>query len=164
MFPGEVITTEKDARRWVQAVKKKGAEGVKLRGGTSDAIIAVYDETRRLGMGTASHHDQTGVYHVNALDSARAGLNSMEHWYGLPEALFENRTIQDYPPDYNYADEQWRFGQAGRLWQQADLILVRGNPVANFKLLYGTGSALSLRCTITRVGSSRHQRRGNKTQ
>ena len=27
--------------------------------------------------------------------------------------------IQDYPLDYNYANEQDRFGQAGRLWQQA---------------------------------------------
>jgi hypothetical protein len=46
-------------------------------------------------------------------------LSSLEHWYGLPEALFEGQTIQDYPPDYNYSDEQWRFGQAGRLWRQA---------------------------------------------
>ena len=43
----------------------------------------------------------------------------MEHWYGLPEALFEDRTVQDYPLDYNYLDEQHRFGQAGRLWRQA---------------------------------------------
>ena len=35
------------------------------------------------------------------------GLDSMEHWYGLP-SLFTDRTIQDYPVDYNYADEQWR--------------------------------------------------------
>jgi hypothetical protein len=70
-------------------------------------------------MGTSHHHDQTAVYKVNALDSARMGLDSMEHWYGLPEALFTDRTIQDYPPDYNYSDEQWRFSQAGRLWQQA---------------------------------------------
>ncbi len=119
MFPGTTITNEKDAIRWVRAVKKKGADGIKLRGGTEEAINAVYKETRRLEMGTANHHDQMGVYHVNALDSARSGLDSMEHWYGLPEALFENRTIQNYPPDYNYSDEQWRFGQAGRLWRQA---------------------------------------------
>ena len=43
----------------------------------------------------------------------------MEHWYGLPEALFDDRTVQDYPLDYNYADESHRFGQAGRLWKQA---------------------------------------------
>ena len=43
----------------------------------------------------------------------------MEHWYGLPEALFDERTIQDYPANYNYNDEQHRFGEAGRLWAQA---------------------------------------------
>ena len=56
---------------------------------------------------------------MNVLDSARLGLDSMEHWYGLPEAMFEDRTIQHYPADYNYADEQWRFGEAGNLWQQS---------------------------------------------
>ena len=68
---------------------------------------------------TANHHDQNGVYHMNVLDSARFGLDSMEHWYGLPEAMFVDRTIQDYPADYNYSDEQWRFGEAGNLWLQA---------------------------------------------
>ena len=65
------------------------------------------------------HHAQLAVTRWNVLDSARAGLTSMEHWYGLPEALFEDRTIQDYPADYNYLNEQDRFGEAGRLWKQA---------------------------------------------
>jgi hypothetical protein len=43
----------------------------------------------------------------------------MEHWYGLPEALFEDKTIQNYPLDYNYANEQNRFEEAGKLWKQA---------------------------------------------
>ena len=43
----------------------------------------------------------------------------MEHWYGLPEALFEDRTVQDYPLDYNYQNEQNRFEEAGKLWRQA---------------------------------------------
>jgi hypothetical protein len=43
----------------------------------------------------------------------------MEHWYGLPEALFEDRTVQDYPVNYNYNNEQDRFEEAGKLWQQA---------------------------------------------
>jgi len=119
MFPGSQVVDASEARKWVRAVVKKGALGVKLRGGTREALIAVYDEAKKLGIGTASHHDQNGVYHVNALDSARAGLDSMEHWYGLPEALFTDRRIQNYPPDYNYADEQWRFSEAGRLWEQA---------------------------------------------
>jgi hypothetical protein len=53
------------------------------------------------------------------LTTARWGLTTMEHWYGLPEALFDGQTVQDYPPDYNYLDEQHRFGEAGKLWAQA---------------------------------------------
>lgn len=119
MFPGSTITDPEAARAWVRAVERKGADGVKLRGGRGDALEAVMAEARRLQMQTSHHHDQTAVYQVNVLTSARLGLDSMEHWYGLPEALFTDRTIQDYPPDYNYSDEQWRFGQAGRLWRQA---------------------------------------------
>ncbi len=124
MFPGTAVaefevSSDEAARKWVRAVKKRGAKGVKLRGGTVEALAAVYDEAQKLGMGTASHHDQNGVYHMDALDSARLGLDSMEHWYGLPEAMFTDRTIQDYPADYNYSDEQWRFGEAGTLWKQS---------------------------------------------
>ena len=49
----------------------------------------------------------------------QGGLTTMEHWYGLPEALFEDRTVQNYPLDYNYQNEQHRFGEAGKLWKQA---------------------------------------------
>ena len=43
----------------------------------------------------------------------------MEHWYGLPEALFVDKTIQNYPPQYNYQNETNRFEEAGKLWKQA---------------------------------------------
>ena len=43
----------------------------------------------------------------------------MEHWYGLPEAMLKDNTIQDYSPAYNYQDEQDRFSEAGQLWKQA---------------------------------------------
>ena len=126
MFPGQGlgaldITLAEGARDWVRAVKRRGAKGIKLRGGTREALAAIYDEAQKLDLGTMSHHDQNGVYHMNVLDSARLGLDSMEHWYGLPEAMFTDRTIQDYPADYNYADEQWRFSEAGRLWLQTAL-------------------------------------------
>jgi hypothetical protein len=55
----------------------------------------------------------------NVLNSARAGMTSMEHWYGLPEALFTDKTVQDYPLNYNYSNEQDRFEEAGKLWKQA---------------------------------------------
>jgi len=43
----------------------------------------------------------------------------MEHWYGLPESMLDNKTIQNYPLNYNYSNEQHRFEEAGKLWKQA---------------------------------------------
>jgi len=107
------------ARAWVRAVHDRGADGLKFFGAPPGIIAAAIDEAKKLGMKTAFHHAQTDVTRVNVLDSARMGLDSMEHWYGLPEALFDDRRIQDYPADYNYNNEQDRFGEAGRLWAQA---------------------------------------------
>ena len=118
MFPERHASPEA-AREWVRAVREKGADGVKFRGAPPDLFAAAIDEAQKLGMKTASHHAQVSVTQVNVLDSARLGLDSMEHWYGLPEAMFEDRVVQDYPHDYNYNNEQDRFGEAGRLWLQA---------------------------------------------
>ncbi len=116
-FPGEM--TPKEARAWVKDVARSGADGIKFIGAPPDVMVAALDEAEKRGLKTAMHHAQLAVTRWNVLDSARAGLTSMEHWYGLPEALFEDRVIQDYPLDYNYMNEQDRFGQAGRLWAQA---------------------------------------------
>jgi hypothetical protein len=115
----EPFTTPEEARAWVRSVAKKGAEGLKFFGARPDLMRAAIEEAKKLGLRTACHHAQLYVSRVNVLDSARWGLTSMEHWYGLPEALFVDRTIQNYPVDYNYADEADRFGEAGRLWKQA---------------------------------------------
>ncbi len=113
------IETPEQARRWVREVAAAGARGVKFFGATPQVMQAALEEIGRLDLGAAMHHAQLDVARWNVLDSARAGMTTMEHWYGLPEALFEDRVIQDYPPDYNYANEQHRFGAAGRLWLQA---------------------------------------------
>jgi imidazolonepropionase-like amidohydrolase len=113
------ISTPEGARAWVNEIAKQGANGVKILGLSPDIMAATIDEARKLGLRTACHHAQLNVAWLNALDSARMGLTSMEHWYGLPEALFTDRTIQDFRLDYNYNDESHRFGEAGRLWKQA---------------------------------------------
>ena len=118
LFP-EQIATPDAARKWVRAVKKKGADGVKFLGAAPELVKAAINEAKNLGMKTTQHHSQVSVTRLNVLDTARMGLDSMEHWYGLPEAMFEDRIVQDYPYDYNYNNEQDRFGQAGRLWLQA---------------------------------------------
>lgn len=113
------ISTPEMARTWVKANAKRGADGIKFFGAEPDIMAAALDENKKLGLGSACHHAQLSVARWNVLHSARAGLTSMEHWYGLPEALFEDRTVQDYPLDYNYQNEQDRFEAAGELWAQA---------------------------------------------
>jgi len=113
------ISTPEMARKWVRANAAKGADGIKFFGAEPEIMAAALDENKKLGKGSACHHAQLSVARWNVLHSARAGLTSMEHWYGLPEALFEDRTVQDYPLDYNYQNEQHRFEEAGKLWKQA---------------------------------------------
>ena len=113
------IDSPEAAREYVRWAADQGADGFKLGSYDPDIMAALIDEARQHGLGTQAHLAQTGVARMNVLDAARLGLGSMEHWYGLPEALFDDRTVQDYPFDYNYNDEYHRFGQAGRLWKQA---------------------------------------------
>ncbi len=113
------ISTPEQAREWVRANAKKGADGIKFFGAEPEIMAAALDENKKLGLGSACHHAQMSVARWNVLHSARAGLTSMEHWYGLPEALFDDRTVQDFPLDYNYQNEQDRFENAGKLWAQA---------------------------------------------
>jgi imidazolonepropionase-like amidohydrolase len=113
------ITTPELAREYVRWAAAKGVDGFKLTAYDPEIMAALIDEAKKHGLGTAAHLAQTGVARMNALDAARLGLTTLEHWYGLPEALLADRTVQDFPPDYNYNDEQHRFGQAGRLWKQA---------------------------------------------
>jgi imidazolonepropionase-like amidohydrolase len=123
-WDGGPITTPEAARQYVRWAARKGVDGFKIisRGDPvfdPEIFGALVDEAKKHNLGTQSHLAQMGVARMNALDAARLGLGSMEHWYGLPEVLLADRTIQDYPLDYNYNDEQHRFGQAGRLWKQA---------------------------------------------
>lgn len=117
--PETPLTKPEQARQWVRDMKAKGAVGIKCFGYRPDVLQAALDEIKKQGMRSACHHAQLDVRRVNVLTTARWGLTTMEHWYGLPEALFDDRTVQDYPPAYNYNNEQDRFGQAGRLWRQA---------------------------------------------
>jgi hypothetical protein len=123
-FPVEVdtpggVSTPEEARRWVDAVAAAGAEGIKFLGSPPDLMQAALAEAKLKHLRSACHHSQTAVARMNALDTSGWGLTSLEHWYGLPEALFTDRRVQDFPLDYNYSDESNRFGQAGRLWAQA---------------------------------------------
>ncbi|UCF19375.1 MAG: amidohydrolase family protein [Gemmatimonadota bacterium] len=113
------VTTPEAAREWVRWAAREGVDGLKLGSHDPEIMAALIDEAKKHGLGTQAHLGQTGVARMDALDAARLGLGSLEHWYGLPEALFDDRTVQDFRFDYNYNDEYHRFGEAGRLWKQA---------------------------------------------
>jgi hypothetical protein len=117
------INSPQAARDYVNWAKQKGVDGFKIIGNAQlfdpAVFAALTDEAKNLNLGTTTHMPQTGVVQTNVIQAARMGLGSMEHWYGLPESLFADRVVQDFPLDYNYNDESHRFGQAGRLWKQA---------------------------------------------
>ncbi len=113
------ISTPEMARAWVRQNAKNGADGIKFFGAEPHIMEAALDENKKLGLRSTAHHAQLSVARWNVMHSARAGMTSMEHWYGLPEALFNDRTVQNYPLDYNYQNEQHRFEEAGKLWKQA---------------------------------------------
>ena len=115
----EPFRTPDEARAWVRNVAEEGACGVKFFGYRPDILEAALKELGRLGLGSCCHHAQTYVAQANALTTARMGLRSLEHWYGLPEALFTDRRVQAFPLTFNYEDEQQRFYEAGRIWRQA---------------------------------------------
>jgi hypothetical protein len=120
---GPVDSPEK-AREWVRwavEVDVDGAkiDGLKLGAMDPDIMAAVIDEGHKYGLGTVAHLGQMGVVRMTALDAAEVGLDMMTHYYGLMESMLTDFSVQDWPLDYNYQDEQHRFGNVGRLWDQA---------------------------------------------
>lgn len=113
------VDTPDEARMRIRQLKRDGAVGVKFFGAPEEILWAGLEEARKQGLKTTMHHAQLDVAHADVMDTSAHGLGSMEHWYGLPEALFDDRTLQDYPVEYNYNDEQHRFENAGKLWKQA---------------------------------------------
>ena len=127
--PGEAwdqgsIDSPEKAREWVRWAAAVEVEGQKIDGlklGSHDPPImeALIDEAHQHGLGTVAHLGQMGVGRMTALDAAEAGLDMMTHYYGLMESMLTDYSIQAWPLDYNYNDEQHRFGNVARLWYQA---------------------------------------------
>ena len=82
-----------------------------LFGAAAKAITAA-------GAITAVHIQPSSTSVVNALDAARLGVTMIVHHYGYAESAL-NRSVQDYPTDYNFLDENKRFREAARVWLEA---------------------------------------------
>ncbi|MGX7953063.1 amidohydrolase family protein [Tsuneonella sp. HG249] len=112
--------TPEKARAWVRAIAAQGFEGVKFFNSESPAVLAAaLDEAKKLKLGTVTHLKQEGVAEVNAAKAAELGMGGITHFYGLFESLLDGRAIPEYPADFNYYDEQDRFGWVARTADQA---------------------------------------------
>ncbi|MGF7151587.1 imidazolonepropionase-like amidohydrolase [Sphingomonas zeicaulis] len=117
-WDGGRVDTPEGARAWVRWAARNGIDGIKFfnRGGETPAgDTAAIDEARKLGLGTVAHLSQPNVAEFDADAAGAAGLGTITHFYGHFESLLADRTIQPFPADYNYEDEQQRFAEVANL-------------------------------------------------
>jgi Amidohydrolase family len=117
-WKSQPVLTPELGRQWVRFVAGKGVDGVKFFGGDPDVVAAILDEAKKYKLGSLAHLGQESEPRLNARDATRLGLRTVTHSYGLFESLLMDTTVQDYPADQNYSDEQMRFGQVARNWNK----------------------------------------------
>jgi cytosine/adenosine deaminase-related metal-dependent hydrolase len=112
--------THDSLRAFVEEAKKGGAAGIKVFGPTyTNTLAMLTHEAKAAGLGVAVHY---GVGDADAAGGARAGITSIEHWYGIPDSAIPG--AQSLPADYNFLNELDRFRYAGQIWRQADPALL----------------------------------------
>ncbi len=107
--------TPEEIRKRIQDIKKVGGDGVKIFGMDRDIMKAALDEAHKLGLRVAHH---VGVEETDAWDDVKFGTTTIEHWYGIPDAALNGS--QNFPPWFNYSNENDRFRYAGRIWREVD--------------------------------------------
>jgi len=117
-WKSQAVLTPELGREWVRFIVGKGADGVKFFGGDPDVVAAILDEAKKYKLGSLAHLGQESEPRLTARDATRLGLRTVTHSYGLFESLLMDTTVQDYPNDQNYNDEQMRFGQVARNWNK----------------------------------------------
>ena len=132
----EVGNTPEKGRAMVNEMKAAGADCVKVSkspGQYPDVMEAIAAESNKLGMFTMV---DLKVSETDARIASNAGVKSIEHWYGIPDAALTGS--QSFPADYNYWKELDRFRNAGLLWIEADKQPERINDIINLMLKNGT--------------------------
>lgn len=112
------VTNAEEARAWIKEICEHGIKGIKLFGHNPEVMRTVFEEADSRGLRTACHHTVTWTGRLNALDTCRMGLTSMEHFLGLAEALSDEGAMQNYPADYVFDDEQMRVLQDAHMWRK----------------------------------------------
>ena len=113
----DVGNTPEKARAMVRRFHELGADCVKVSkspGHYPDVLGAIVEEAKTRGMFVMT---DLKVSESDAVVASNAGVASIEHWYGVPDAAL--RGTQNFPLDYNYWHELDRFRHAGNLWAEA---------------------------------------------
>jgi len=132
----EVGNTPDKARAMVRQFKELGADCIKISkspGQYPDVLEAAVDEGKKIGLFTMV---DLKVSETDARVASAAGVKSIEHWYGIPDAALTGS--QNFPTDYNYWRELDRFRYAGLLWSEADRNPERLSAVLDLMIRNGT--------------------------
>lgn len=116
-----------NAPRIAREMAAKGAHVVSLGSVTwnEELFGAVARAVREAGGITTIHLPPNTNNVVNAVKAACLGATMIEHHYGYAESSLD-RSTQDYPRDYNYNNENHRFREAGRVWEEANTARLLG--------------------------------------
>ncbi|WP_244858082.1 amidohydrolase family protein [Sphingopyxis granuli] len=121
-WTGGLTNTPDKAREWVRWAAKAGIDGIKLGADANqppEVLEAIFDEAKKQQIGTVAHLSQIGVGRMDAKHAGATGLGTVTHFYGHFESLLKNGPVQDWAPDYNFMDEQHRFGDVANLARES---------------------------------------------
>jgi hypothetical protein len=138
----EFLENPENAPRIAHEMVARGAHVVSLGSVTWDRELfgAVARAVEAAGGITTIHLPPSTNNVVNAQRAACLGATMIEHHYGYAESALE-RSTQDFPRDYNFTDENQRFREAGRVWEEAEA-------TARERLLTEVADSL-VRCGVT---------------
>lgn len=122
-FSREEFEDPAQAERIAERLMAAGAHVVDVGRGNlfwdHELFQAVTRAVRDAGGITTFHLPPSSHAVINAVDAARLGVTMIEHHYGYAESSLDGR-VHDFPRDYDYNDENHRFREAGRVWEQAN--------------------------------------------
>ncbi|MCB0493950.1 MAG: amidohydrolase family protein [Cyclobacteriaceae bacterium] len=126
-----------NVKKVVAEMFSKGAHVVNVGdlGWNQELLGAVCKEVTAAGGITTYHIPPNTTSVTQAVDAARLGVTMIEHHYAYAESSLD-RSVQDFSPTYNYNDENARFGQAGKVWSEANRERLL-NEVADSLVAYG---------------------------
>jgi cytosine/adenosine deaminase-related metal-dependent hydrolase len=134
----EQLESAAEAPRIAREMVQQGARVVSVGGlgWNRELFGAVCKAVWDAGGTTTVHLPPSTNAVVNAVEAARLGVTFIEHHYGYAESALP-RSTQFFPRNYDFDNENHRFREAGRVWEEAGW-----NPESRARLLNDVAQAL----------------------